>query len=359
MARPAHIQVDLQALISNYQWACQLAPNSQTMAIVKADAYGHGAVACARALEPHAPAFGVACIEEAIQLRQAGITKPILLLEGTFTADEIVTAAEQDFWLMVEDPWQVDALVKAKLTQAVKVWVKMDTGMHRLGLAPFRFEHLLPMLENSPNVADGILMASHFACADELQNPFTKQQIDFFKTHLPQKAMPFSLANSAGIMAWPEAHGTWNRAGFMLYGNTPLDGAHSSNDGLTPVMSLNSAVISTRHIETGQGVGYAQSWTAKRPTTIATIAMGYADGYPRHAPTGTPVLVNGQQAPLIGRVSMDMVTVDITDLEGAGIGSPVCFWGKQLTANEVASHMGTIGYEVMTRVGLRLPKVYV
>ena len=359
MARPAHIQVDLQALVSNYQWACQLAPNSQTMAIVKADAYGHGAVACARALEPHAPAFGVACIEEAIQLRQAGISKPILLLEGAFTSDELITAAQQNFWLMVEDPWQVEALVSANLPEPVRVWVKMDTGMHRLGLAPFRFQTLLPMLENSPNVADGILMASHFACADELQNDFTKQQIDFFRTNLPRPDMPFSLANSAGILAWPEAHGDWNRAGFMLYGNTPLDGDHPNNAGLTPVMSLNSAVISTRQIETGQGVGYAQAWTAQRPTTVATIAMGYADGYPRHAPTGTPVLVNGQRAPLIGRVSMDMVTVDITDVEGADIGSAVCFWGKDLTANEAASHMGTIGYEVMTRVGLRLPKIYV
>ena len=359
MARPAHIQVDLQALISNYQWACQLAPNSQTMAIVKADAYGHGAVACARALEPHAPAFGVACIEEALQLRQAGISKPILLLEGAFTSDELVTAAEQDLWLMVEDPWQVEALVNTDLPQAVRVWVKMDTGMHRLGLAPFRFDTLLPMLENSPNVADGILMASHFACADELQSDFTKQQIDFFQANLPRPGMPYSLANSAGILAWPEAHGDWNRAGFMLYGNTPLDGEHPNNEGLTPVMSLNSAIISTRQIETGQGVGYAQAWTAQRPTTVATIAMGYADGYPRHAPTGTPVLVNGQRAPLIGRVSMDMVTVDVTDIDGADIGAPVCFWGKDLTANEVAGHMGTIGYEVMTRVGLRLPKIYV
>ena len=359
MARPSHVKVDLQALRSNYQWACDLAPASNTMAIIKADAYGHGAVACARALDDLAPAFGVACMEEAMQLRQAGISKPILLLEGAFTDDEVVTASEQDFWLMVEDPWQVDAIVNATLKQPVQVWVKMDTGMHRLGLAPFRLAELMGKLEASPNVADGMIMASHFACADELNNDFTNQQIQFFRDHIPRPDMPFSLANSAGILAWPEAHGTWNRAGFMLYGNTPLNGDHPSNKGLTPVMSLNSAVISLRQIAVGDSVGYGLSWTAERPSTIATVAMGYADGYPRHASTGTPLLVNKQPACLIGRVSMDMITIDVTDIDGVDIGSPVCFWGPQLQANEVAAHMGTIGYELMTRVGLRLPKVYV
>lgn len=359
MARPSHVKVDLQALRSNYRWACDLAPESKTMAIVKADAYGHGAVACARALDDLAPAFGVACMEEAMQLRDAGIKKPILLLEGAFTDDEVVTASEQEFWLMVEDPWQVDAIVNAKLSQPVQVWVKMDTGMHRLGLAPFRLPELMGKLQASPNVADGMIMASHFACADELNNDFTRQQIQFFRDNLPTSDMPFSLANSAGILAWPQAHGTWNRAGFMLYGNTPLDGDHPSNKGLTPVMSLNSAVISLRQVAVGESVGYGQSWTAERPSTIATVAMGYADGYPRHASTGTPLLVNNQPAALIGRVSMDMITIDVTDLTGVDVGSPVCFWGPELTANEVAETMGTIGYELMTRVGLRLPKVYV
>ena len=359
MARPSHVKIDLQALRSNYQWACDLAPESKTMAIIKADAYGHGAVACARALDDLAPAFGVACIEEAIQLREAGITKPILLLEGAFTDDEVVTASEQGFWLMVEDPWQVDAIVDTKLSQPVQVWVKMDTGMHRLGLAPFRLPELMGKLEASPNVADGMIMASHFACADELNNDFTRQQIQFFHDHLPSSDMPYSLANSAGILAWPEAHGTWNRAGFMLYGNTPLDGDHASNEGLTPVMSLNSAVISLRQVAVGESVGYGKSWTAERPSTIATVAMGYADGYPRHAGTGTPLLVNQQPASLIGRVSMDMITIDVTDIEGVEVGSPVCFWGAELSANKVAETMGTIGYELMTRMGLRLPKVYV
>ncbi|MDP6969698.1 MAG: alanine racemase [Gammaproteobacteria bacterium] len=359
MARPSHLQVDLPALISNYQWACQLAPQSNTMAIIKADAYGHGAVACARALDAYAPAFGVACIEEALQLRQAGISKPILLLEGAFTDDEVITAGENNFWLMVEDPWQVDAIVNAKLPKPVSVWVKIDTGMHRLGLAPFRLPELMAKLQNSPNVAPGMLMASHFACADELNNNFTQQQIQCFHANLPSSDMPFSLANSAAIMAWPEAHGTWNRAGFMLYGNTPLDGEHSSNQGLTPVMSLHSAVISLRQIPTGAAVGYGQAWTAQRDSLVATVAMGYGDGYPRHAGTGTPLIINGQRATLIGRVSMDMVTVDVTDIAGVDVGSPVCFWGADLSANEVARHIGTIGYELITRVGQRLPKIYI
>ncbi|MCP4880993.1 MAG: alanine racemase [Gammaproteobacteria bacterium] len=359
MTRPSHIQVNLQALRNNYQWACELAPQSKTMAIIKADAYGHGAVACARALDDLAPAYGVACIEEALQLRQAGINKPILLLEGIFTDDEIATAAEQDLWMMVEDPWQVDAIVNAKLQQPVQVWTKMDTGMHRLGLAPFRLPELLAKLQASPNVCNGIVMASHFACADELNNDFTRQQIALFHSHLPSPDMPFSLANSAAIMAWPESHGHWNRAGFMLYGNTPLDAEHDSNLGLTPVMSLNSSVISLRQVAVGEAVGYGQLWKAQRPSIIATVAMGYADGYPRHASTGTPVLINGQRAPIIGRVSMDMITIDVTDLSGVCLGSPVCFWGHDLNANEVASHIGTIGYELITRMGQRLPKIYV
>ncbi|MDC9720202.1 MAG: alanine racemase [Gammaproteobacteria bacterium] len=358
MARPSHMVVDLAALISNYQWACQLAPQAKTMAVVKANAYGHGAVACAQALEPYAPAFGVACIEEAITLREGGINKPILLLEGTFTADEVAIAAQQNFWLMVEDPLQVDAILTATVIKPLTVWVKVDSGMHRLGLNPNRVNNYYQQLLASPNVCNDMVFATHFASADETNNNFTLAQVKQFKATADHFEHPTSLANSAAIMAWPEAHAHWNRAGFMLYGNSPLDAQHPSSKGLQPVMQVRSAIISLRQIETGASVGYAQQWRAARPSIIATVAIGYGDGYPRSAATGTPVVVNGQRASIVGRVSMDMITIDVTDLEGIHVGDQVCLWGKGLSINEVAQHAGTIGYELMTRVTQRLPIFY-
>ncbi len=358
MARPSHMVVDLAALIHNYQWACQLAPKAQTMAVVKANAYGHGAVACATALQPYAPAFGVACIEEALALRKAGIHKPILLLEGTFSPDEVAVAAEHDFWVMVEDPIQVDAILHARVSKPLKVWIKVDTGMHRLGLSPQRVDGYYQQLLASPNVSEDMLFATHFASADETSDNFTLDQIERFMETAKRFKHPISLANSAAIMAWPQAHGDWNRAGFMLYGNSPLDVDHPSSKGLKPVMQVRSAIISLRQIDTGEAVGYGQQWRAQRPSVIATVAMGYGDGYPRNATNGTPVVVNGQRASIVGRVSMDMITIDVTDLNDIKVGDPVCLWGKGLDINEVAHHAGTIGYELMTRVTQRLPIKY-
>lgn len=359
MARPSYMAVDLSALVHNYQWACSLAPHSQTMAVVKANAYGHGAIECAMALQPYAPIFGVACIEEALVLRKAGIHKPIVLLEGLFSADEVAVAAEQGFWVMVEDPTQVSALLNANLAKPITVWIKVDTGMHRLGLSPSNVDRYYQQLRASDNVAQGIVFATHFASADEINNDFTKHQLKLFMDTVEPFNTPLSLANSPAIMAWPKAHADWNRAGFMLYGNSPLDADHPSSQGLQPVMGMYSAITSLREIEAGQTVGYAQTWTAKRTSVIATVSIGYGDGYPRNAASGTPVLVNGQRASLVGRVSMDMITLDVTDLPGVTIGDPVCLWGKDLNINEVARHSSTIGYELMTRVTQRLPIKYI
>ena len=222
MARPSYMAVDLAALIDNYQWACSLAPKSQTMAVVKANAYGHGATRCAIALQPYAPIFGVACIEEALALRKAGIHKPIVLLEGVFSADEVAVAAKQDFWVMVEDPTQVSAVLNATLPKPITVWIKVDTGMHRLGLSPGNVSGYYQQLLISDNVATEIVFATHFASADETNNDFTKHQLKLLTDTVKSFNTPLSLANSPAIMAWPEAHSDWNRAGFMLYGNSPL-----------------------------------------------------------------------------------------------------------------------------------------
>lgn len=362
MSRPCHARIDLAALRHNYQLACDLAPAAQAVAVVKANAYGHGAVAAAKALEPLAPVLGVACIEEALELRGAGIKKPILLLEGIFSADEVSIASEQNFYLMVENLEQVQAIIQANVSQPLHCWLKVDTGMHRLGLLPEQADGALSILKASDNVHSDIIIASHFASADELDNPSNQAQLECFDHLIAQseqaKGLAQSLANSACVLGHPQAHRQWLRPGFMLYGASPFTVPHENADKLKPVMSLVSEVISVRPIKAGERVGYGGKWQAERDSLIATIACGYGDGYPRHAPSGTPVLIDGQEAPLVGRVSMDMITVDITELKDIAIGSKAEMWGQNLCVNRIADAAGTIGYELLTRMPARPLRVY-
>lgn len=360
MSRPTKAIIDLQALRHNFMLAQSLAPQSNTIPMVKANAYGHGAIDVARALADIAPAFGVASIEEAMELRHKGIEQPILLLEGTFSSEEVDLAAQQHFWLMVENRPQVEAVLNANLAQKVKVWLGIDTGMHRLGFQPDEIQVVYDDLANSDNVSDEIVVTSHFACADDLDNQATLKQIDTFNKHLPttKNMLLTSLANSAAILGWPQAHRDWQRPGYMLYGNSPFAQPQENADQLKPVMSFESGVISVRAINAGEPVGYTANWTAERDSTIATITVGYGDGYPRQAPNGTPVLVNGTRCPLVGRVSMDMITVDVTDLDTVAIGDRAVLWGPELPVNEVAEACGTIGYELLTRMPARVPRVY-
>jgi alanine racemase len=358
MHSPAKATIDLDALRANYRLACSLAPDSATLAVVKANAYGHGATACAAALEDLAPAFAVCCVEEALELRAGGIRKPVLLLRGSLDPGEVRTAAEQDFWLTVYEPRQVDAIVAQRLASPVTVWVKLDTGMHRLGLQPEQLAHAVGRLQASGNVRKPLVVATHFACADDVANPFTAGQLKRFHTAVAGLEVLASTANSAGIVAWPAARADWNRPGIMLYGASPLSAPHAVDEDLAPVMRLESRVIALREIAAGEAVGYGGNWTAGRPSRIATVAIGYGDGYPRHAANGTPVLVNGRRAPLVGRVSMDMITVDVTDLPAAAVGDRATLWGPGLAVNEVAACAGTIGYELLTRMTGRVPLRY-
>lgn len=361
MSRPTKAIIDLQALRHNFDLAQSLAPSSDTIAMVKANAYGHGAVEVATALATMAPAFGVASIDEALELRQGGISRPIMLLEGIFELDEVALAAHHNFWLMVENSRQLEAVVNANLTQQVKVWLGMDTGMHRLGFQPEEIQSAYNRLRNSRNVSEEIVLASHFACADDLSNPATSQQIQQFDLYTPagQKPPKTSLANSAAILGWPKAQRNWQRPGYMLYGNSPFSASQKNADQLRPVMSFESAVISVRSTRSGESVGYTANWAAQRDSVIATVTVGYGDGYPRQAANGTPVLINGVRCPLVGRVSMDMITVDVTDLPGAAIGDRAVLWGPELPVNEVAIHCDTIGYELLTRMPSRVPRIYI
>ncbi|NIP17042.1 MAG: alanine racemase, partial [Xanthomonadales bacterium] len=337
MSNPARAIIDLGALRSNYELACSLAPSSRTLAVIKANAYGHGAVTCARTLEETVPAFGVCCMEEAMELREAGIRKPILLLRASFSADELDAAAEHGLWLSAYEEAHVEALAGRPGHEPLTAWLKIDTGMHRLGIRPELVNAMIQRLLDSGKVRPPIVLATHFAAADDPANSFTDEQIDRFRTATRDAGMPVSMANSAGLVAWPGSRAEWNRPGIMLYGASPLSTPHEVEDRLRPVMQLESRVIALRRIEAGETVGYTRNWRATQPSVIATVAIGYADGYPRHAPNGTPVLVNGHRARLAGRVSMDMISVDVTDIPETRLGDPVVLWGRGLPVNEVAA----------------------
>ena len=377
MSRPAKVLVDLGALRHNCQLANSLSPESQTMAIIKADAYGHGAVQVARALEDLVPAFGVACIEEALELRESGIKIPIHLLEGVFTEDEIQIAAANNFSLAVVNQEQKKQLLETLLSkeERIKVWLHVDTGMHRLGIQPDEIASSYKELSACPHIQDDIVIATHFACADDLENTFSTEQLRRFhqglgslssvntEESLASSPVPLSLANSAALLGWPEMRAAWNRPGIMLFGSSPFLAPHKEADKLLPVMTFKSGVISLCNIPVGETVGYAATWTAQRASRIATVAIGYGDGYPVHAPSGTPVLINGHRCPMVGRVSMDMITVDVTDLPDIALGDEVILWGGSLSANlsvnEVANCAGTISYELLTRMPRRTPREYI
>ena len=357
MARPSQARLNFAALRHNLGVARSLAPNSRVMAVVKANAYGHGATEIAKELEPLADALAVACIEEALELREAGVEAPILLLEGVFSVDELTVASCHDFWVTVDNVTQLQWLEQADLTSALHVWLKIDTGMHRLGVEPHQVDSFFARLNAASAVAEGIVLSTHFASADDLDSLQTSQQIALFNQTCAGLSALRSAANSPGLLAWPDSHYDWVRPGYMLYGNSPLSGPHPNAATLQPVMTLRSAIISLRKVPRGESVGYGASWTADRDSLIATVTIGYGDGYPRLAPSGTPVLVNGQRAYLAGRVSMDMITVDVTELADVTLGDEVILWGDGLPVSEVARHAGTIGYELSTRMPARTPRI--
>ncbi|MFQ3230784.1 MAG: alanine racemase [Reinekea sp.] len=358
MARAATATIDLAAFRENYRLAKSLAPTQQAVAIIKADAYGHGAVKMAFALEPDADAFGVACIEEALELREAGINKPILLLEGFFTKDELPIISENNFWCAVHSVEQIDSIAQAHLSKPMTVWLKMDSGMHRLGIMPNDYHEAYERLNNLEQVADIVLM-SHFANADSLNCPITKKQINCFDEFSQTLKAPVSIANSAALLGHDNTRRNFQRPGIMLYGATPFSNPHPLADKLKPVMTLTSEIIAIREVPAGEGVGYSHRHICNQPTLVGTVAMGYADGYPRHAVDGTPIIVNGQRTAIIGRVSMDMLTVDLTQIEGVAVGSKVELWGNELAAAEVASYCDTIPYTLFTGITRRVHKKYI
>jgi alanine racemase len=351
--RPLQALIDLSALKHNLGVARGYAPQSRTIAVIKANAYGHGMLRVVHALES-AEGFAVLNVSEAVALREAGFNQTILLLEGFFSADELPTLAEYRLASVIHCPEQIEMLEMAGLPVKIDVFLKLNSGMNRLGFRPETFGAALQRLQASRAVGRVTLM-THFACADEAQG--VAAQLACFDGLAAGLDVPRSLANSAAILRYPEAHGDWVRPGIMLYGSSPFADASAASLDLLPVMTLTSAVIGLQELRAGEAVGYGATYRAEHPTRVGIVACGYADGYPRHAPTGTPVRVNGQLSRTLGRVSMDMLCVDLTGISGAGIGSPVTLWGKDLPVEEVAAAAGTISYELLCALAARVPVV--
>ena len=353
MTRPARVVIDLHALIHNFSRIQDLVPNRKIMAIVKADAYGHGLTRVARVLGK-ADAFGVACLEEAVQLREAGIRQSIVLLEGPHEAGELPVIRDLGLEIVVHHETQIAMLEQANTAQRVSVWMKIDSGMHRLGFAPEHFRAAWQRLHSCAMVKPPVRLMTHLAAANEPANPITRAQLSCFREICLNISSELSIANSAAILQWPDSHADWVRPGLMLYGVSPFAGHLGEEYGLHPVMTLQSELISIQHLKAGEPVGYGASWRCPEAMPVGIVAAGYGDGFPRHAKSGTPVLVNGKQVALVGRASMDMLTVDLRRQPDAKVGDPVVLWGEGLPVENVAQQADTIPYELLCGVHKRL-----
>lgn len=346
--------VDTGALRHNLQVVRQWAPKSRVMAVIKANAYGHGLVNVARALDS-ADAFAVARVDEGLILREAGIATPTVLLEGVFDGEQLGAAAAADFELVVHTQEQIELLRAAASGHRFKVWLKLDTGMNRLGFKGAAFSDAHAALSSLSAVRSPVNLFTHLASADEPELPTTADQLARFAAATHSLPGERSIANSAGMLSFSDAQADWVRPGLLLYGVSPNEGAIGADYGLRPVMTLHSHVIAVKDLAAGEKVGYGGHWTAARPTRLAVAAVGYGDGYPRNLASGAPVLVNGERAGLAGRVSMDMIGIDATDLKHSPkLGDPVVLWGVGLPVEEIAVWAETIPYELLCGISQRV-----
>lgn len=352
----ANIEIDLNALKHNFRIVKTQAPKSKVIAVIKGNAYGHDAVLVANTLVD-ADAFAVARLEEAVQLRTAGITKPILLLEGCFSSADLQIASEYELQTVIHCKEQLSDFQSHPLPKTMSVWLKIDTGMHRIGVRPNDVPTYVNDLSNSMNLKGHVNFVSHFYMADELTSPITHNQLETFITATAGYPGEKSLSNSAGTLYWSDAHFDWIRPGIALYGISPRADSHGQKEGLLPVMTLKTQLIAVREHKAGEIIGYGGNWVAREDTKIGVIAMGYGDGYPRTAPNGTPVYINGRRVPIAGRVSMDMMTVDLGAASTDKVGDEVVLWGKELPAEIVAQHVGTIAYELVIKMTNRVKRI--
>lgn len=350
MPRPIAARIDLSALQYNLHVA-RRATRARIMAVIKAAAYGHGLLRAARALND-ADGFALLDIRDAVQLRESGFRQTILLLEGLFTREDVLQAAEYNLACVIHTPQQIALLDAHPGRGNLQVWLKINTGMNRLGFAPTDVPAVMEKLKAHPAVRDITLM-THFSHADEATG--VSAQLEVFNALAAPYRVARSLANSAALLRYPATHGDWVRPGIMLYGASPFAEMSGQQMGLRAVMTLHSEIIAVRQLQPGDAIGYGGQFRAEHPLRVGIVACGYADGYPRHAPTGTPVLVEGQHTRTLGRVSMDMMTVDLSALPAAAPGSRVTLWGEDLPVEEVAAQAGTISYELLCALTARVP----
>lgn len=347
--RPIKARIDLAALHDNLQVAQKLAPQSKVMAVLKANAYGHGLLRAANAMKK-AAGFAVLNIEDAMALREAGFDQTILLLEGFFDREELRLVQEYHLATVVHQHEQLRLLLQAAPGK-LDVHLKINSGMNRLGFRPEDFPSAMSALRQAR--LSSLTLMTHFATADEPAG--VREQLTLFREITAGLSHPRSLSNSAALIRYPQTHAEWVRPGIMLYGATPFADRSASDFGVKAAMTLSSEIIAIQNLVSGEMVGYGGGFRADHSMRVGVIACGYADGYPRLAPTGTPVLVEGERVTTVGRVSMDMICVDLGNVPQARIGSPVELWGSGLPVDEVARSAGTVGYELLCAVAPRVP----
>lgn len=351
------VEIDLTALRHNLAQVQQRAGQAKVVAMVKADGYGHGLIATAEALAS-ADALGVARCHEAKMLLDAGINTPVILMEGCFTDDEWAWAIANQVQFVIHNPEQLEHFLHLNLITPVTVWLKLDNGMHRLGFAPDEFISAHHQLTAHDNCRD-IVNMMHFAAADDLDDPLNGIQIGSFEQITEQLTGAKSVANSATILTQPSRTYDWVRPGIILYGSSPVIGSTSAEYNLKPVMTFKANIIAIKEVQAGESVGYGRDWYAKKATTVAIVGVGYGDGYPRHAKSGTPVLINGKMASLVGRVSMDMIAIELPENSNSQVGDVVTLWGQGLPAEVVAEAASTISYTLFCGITNRVAKQYI
>jgi len=355
-----HATIDLSALEHNLACVRRLAPKMPIMAMLKANAYGHGLVDIAKRLvKNQVQALGVASLEAALLLRQVGIQTRIVLTTGFSTEAMLKTLLAKQIDVVVHAPYQLalmQAFTPTSLSGSLSVWLKVNTGMHRLGFLPKQTPEAYQTLTTLPWVKKPVVLMTHLAIADQFAHPLTQSQLTLFNQLAQQLKAPCTLANSTVILTWPKGSfkSAWVRPGNMLYGFYSFLSTDKNSYGLQPVMTLTAQIIATQSVAIGDGVGYGSDWCATKPSRVAVINIGYADGYPRAAPSGTPVLIQGQYCPLVGAVSMDMITVDISQCPNAKPGEPVILWGKGLPIKQIADAANTLPSEILCHVSPRV-----
>jgi len=353
MARPTSATIHPDALRHNLGQVRARAPNSRVMAVVKADGYGHGLERVARALGA-ADAFGVAALSDAERLRAAGLSQPIVLLSGFDEPDDLARLRGLAVDTAVHHVSQIEMLEQAPPGEPIRCWLKLDTGMHRLGFAPEYAREAYARLAGLQGVVGEIVLMNHFASSDDFDGNQTREQLRVFAQATAELPGLRSLANSAAVLGWPDAHADWVRPGGALYGLSVVEGTTGADFGLRPAMTLSTRLISVNRIAKGERIGYSATWECPEDMPVGVAAIGYGDGYPRHAPPGTPVLVGGRRTQLIGRVSMDLMTVDLRGLPEAKVGDPVTLWGPELPVEIIAAAADSISYELTCSITRRV-----